>query len=485
MANHAVSYQSPRPEVVIWRPDKSGKPLRFDTSNLTVLQGYSFGTSVNDEKGRFTLTFYPDDDKIPVDQEAICDQIHPLDIVEIYETKNHFIQKTDYSRDSLGGRTDIVPTFVGVVREKKFAAQKTDNGMNRKLTVSGHSIAGLVQEFKVNIDMQATVITAELANNEEIQKQFTIKFIQTDNSPLKLGYVIKEIWKSFIDLSSQYGRSSNPKVGEYINKWIGSEEEIFNVDGSTIHYPIGSIFRGQTTQTFFDVISHLVPKPVYEIFPYLDYEKGKMRLMIRESPFDADIWNDTEKMPCTEIEPKLLKSFDVKQSDKEVYTVFFAYLSGFPIQEDKAIILAAQGVGDVPGVEIDREKFKTYGYRPLFVTFNGYGKADGEDDTGTGGRLQNLNIRLKNWFCNKDKAYSGTITMETDLSKDMPQAGEKVSFLGGQFYVVDSEHRWNYGGSPETAITIERGGNYSSGSFSELLGIAKRYKELKGLQNAS
>jgi len=492
MGNHAVSYQSPQPEVVIWRPDKSGTPLCFDISKRTLLQAYSFGNSINDEKGRFSLTFYPGDEEnfIGLD-DAIFDEIHVMDIVEIYETNNHFIQKPHYEQGITTPNIivkEVVPTFTGVIREKKFATQKTENGATRKCVVTGCSIVGLVHEFKMNFDMQATVITKELANNEEIQKQFTIKFIQNDNAPLKVADVIKEIWNSYIDLSKKYGKSSNPKIGEHINKWVGEADDIFDVDDSVFHYPIASIFKGQTTQTFFDVIANLIPKPVYEIFPYTEVETGKMRLKIREVPFDT-IGENTWKnfMKPIEINPKYVKSFDVKQTDNEVYTVFFSYLVGYPLQEDKAIVLAMQGIGDMPNVEIDEEKFKVYGYRPLFVSFNGYGKADGTEDTGTGDRLKKLNERLKNWYENKDKFFSGSITMETDLSVDMPQAGEKISFLGGEFYVTDSEHNWTFGGSPETKLTIDRGGYYrnSKGTFEELTGISKRYKQFRELQNAS
>jgi hypothetical protein len=478
MGNNAVSYQSPRPEVVIYRPDKKGKPLHFDTANRTQLQSYSFGTSINDEKGRFSLTFYPDEDILPYKFEPIFDRIHPMDIVEIYETRNHF--KQGQSHDQYKEPDTIFPTFVGVIREKKYAAQKTENGVTRKIVASGISVAGLVHELKVNFDMQATVITAELKNNAEIQQKFTIKFIQKNNSPLDVSYVIKEIWKSFVDLNCQHGKTSNPKVGEYIKNWIGDENDIFSIDDSVFHYPIGSVFKGQTTQTFFDVIANLVPKPVYEIFPFMDRESGIMKIMIRECPFDKEAW---QKIDCCEIDPKMVKSFDLTQNDNEVYTVFFSYLSGYPIQEDKVIVLATQGIGDMPGVEIDEDKFKVYGYRPLFVSFNGYGKADGENDTKTTDRLQKLNARLKNWYGNKEKMFSGNITMETDLAATIPQAGEKIVFLGGEFYIVDSEHNWSYGGSPETKLTLARGGDYTSGQFSELLDTAGRYREFKELQS--
>ena len=118
--------------------------------------------------------------------------------------------------------------------------------------------------------------------------------------------------------------------------------------------------------------------------------------------------------------------------------------------------------------------------------YSGYGTKDGtvdkKADPGTGDRLHKLNKKLRSWFGNMDKKYSGSITMATDLSKDMPQAGEKVQFLGGEFYVVDSEHTWNFGGSPETKITLDRGGDYSSGEFLELKDITLRYQEFRKTQ---
>jgi len=484
MGNHVVSYQSPRPEVVIWKPDKSGTPLRFDTANKTLLQSYSFGTSINDEKGKFSLTFYPGNEvndfgDIGLNDDngkSILDNISVMDIVQIFESNNHFVQSTSLGQGSSSANSPM-PTFTGVIREKKYVAQIAENGVTRKVVISGHSIVGLVQEFRINLDMQATTITAELANNKEIQNEFTIKFIQSDNSTLSLEYVIKEIWKSFINLSSQYQKSSNPKIVEYIKTWIGSETDIFEVDDSKFHYPLGSVFKGQTTQSFFEVISHLVPKPVYEIFPHTERSTGKMRLIIREVQFDPSAWNGLDKKT---IDPNHVKSFDVKQNNNEIYTVFFSYLNGFPIQEDKAIILAAQGVSDMPGLEIDQDNFPVYGYRPLFASFNGYGRADGVDDTDTAAKLQKLNLRLKDWFSKKEKKYSGTITMETNLLEDMPQAGEKIQFLGGEFYVVDSEHNWNYGGAPEAKISLDRGGDYSDGGvFAELKNMTLRYQEFE------
>ncbi|MCL2174484.1 MAG: hypothetical protein FWB73_00415 [Treponema sp.] len=482
MGNHVVLYQSPRPEIKIYKPDKDKPYIEFDTAKKSVLQSYTFGTSINEQKGKFTLTFYPDDDNLAIGKEAIFDQIEIMDIVEIYESKNHFNQKVDADIEFT---EKVIPIFTGVIREKKYAAQKTEGGVNRKIYVSGHSIVGLINEFKINLDTQVTLLTSELANNDKVEKEFTQRFIQKNMEPLDIAFVVKKIWDSFVEISKEYGKSSTLKIEEYLKKWIGDADEIFDIDTTfKFHYPLGSIFSGQSTQTFYDIIANIVSEPVYEIFPFTDIKDGKMRLKIREVPFDANIWRDSEKMKYTKIDPKLVKSFDVKQNDNEVYTVFFSYIRGYALDEDKAFKIATQTAGDLPGVEKDSEKFQKYGYRPLLVTFNGYGKVEGKQDPDTNERRQNLNKRLKNWFGKMEEMYSGTITMETDMTKYMPQPGEIVGFLGGEFYVVDSEHSWNYNGSPETKITVSRGGIYDrSGNFSQFRNITKRYQEFKKIPN--
>jgi hypothetical protein len=139
---------------------------------------------------------------------------------------------------------------------------------------------------------------------------------------------------------------------------------------------------------------------------------------------------------------------------------------------------AAMRLKGMPEVVLDEEKFGIYGFRPLYLSFHGYYKSK-EDDATTGDELTRLNKNLKEWFGDLEKMYTGSITMSTDVLNEMPNAGEKIPFLGGEFYVVSSEHRWNYGGNPETSLAVARGGDYSGGSFKELKDVAKRYQELK------
>jgi hypothetical protein len=458
-------HQAPRPIVMIYDPDDgpSGKPkLSFGAGTGKVLQAYVFSYSVNDPKGAFSLTFYPDDDNGLYKDKSIFDLIEEMDIVRIYEQMD---EKGSYP----------YAAYTGVIRKKKLAAQMTDNGPRRTVVASGHSIAGLVHEFRLSLDTQAMAITNEIANNNQIETELTIALMQNDNKPIKVADAIKIIWDSFLNLSTKYGKLSNPKVAEIIKAWIG--ENPFNVDDSSFYYPIGSVFYGQNTKNFYDVIESLIPRPVYEIFPFIDDKDGyKTKIKIRISPFDTDPWKGLNPKG-KKIEPVLLKSFDIAQSDEEVYTVFFSYLDGYPIQQDKALMLAAMRLKGMPEVVLDEEKFGIYGFRPLYLSFHGYYKSP-EDDTTTSEELTRLNGKLKGGFGNLEKMYTGNIVMSTDISKEMIYAGEKIPFLGGEFYVVSTEHRWNYGGNPETSLAISRGGEYSGGSFKELKDVAKRYTVL-------
>jgi hypothetical protein len=452
-----TTVQSPRPEVKIYAPMSDKPKLQFDYLNWKGLQSYSFKTSVDDAKGNFSLTFHPDQ---AGSDTPIFDQIKILDIVEIYESKNHFKKSS--------------PTYIGVIRSKKYASQIGGTSVNRKLVITGHSVVGLAAEFCMNMDTSAQVITDTLAAQENISKSLTTSLLE-GNEPLKLEEVIKKIWDEFVKLSTQYGKLSNPAIYKILSKW---SRDFFDIDKKiTLNYPLGCVFDAKSTKGFFDLVESIIPHQVYEKFAYMDRVSGKMRLKIRECPFDYDQWVKLKNHDCYEIPLRLVKSVDVEQNDNEVYTVFFSYLDGYPIQQLKAIVLGKQNQDskNEPALVHDDKKYSLYGYRPLFVTFIGYSKDEGDEDTTTEEKLQKLNQRLMNWYGNMELMYSGQLTLSIDLSMDMPQAGETIAFLGGEFYVTSAEHKWNYKGNPETVLAISRGGNYTSKSFKELKYWGRNY----------
>jgi hypothetical protein len=240
--------QSPRPFVAIYGP---GGDLKFTfytedasySQNRSVLQAYSFSTSINDPSGKFSLTFYPDENPGISRKEDFFDKVKVLDIVEIYE----YIQP---------GR--VYPSFAGVIKEKKYVSQAGESSVSRRIMVSGYSITSLVQEFKINLDLHATSITADFANQELINKEFTDKIWEKEG--VRVKDLVKTVWEYFLDLSGRYSHVVNLKIAGMIKRWLG--EDFFSCDESAFKYPLGCIYNPRRTQSFYDVIYGIVPSPV-------------------------------------------------------------------------------------------------------------------------------------------------------------------------------------------------------------------------------
>jgi len=468
--NKRTHHQAPQPEVRIRAPldddERKDMPIVFNSDNYRTLQSYSFSASVNDAKGEFSLTFYPDDDRATGDVEPVLDKIRILDIVEIYESRSKTGHKSTYA------------DFTGVVRQKKYAVQMTDSGPRRSVSISGHSVAGLIQEFRISFDLHAMCLTDQTANTQELSIELTKALMREDSKPYPVKDAIEKIFESFLNTSAKNSKLSNCEVIKIAQKWMGEKfEDMFEVDDSKFYYPIASVFYGQNTQSFYDLVEGIVPKPLYEIFPYT--KNGITKIKIRTVPF-GDEWSGELDKNKKIIDSVLVKNFDIQQSDSEVYSVFYAYINGYPIELDKALVISTEGVKGAPSVQEDEGKFGKYGYRPLHISLHGFGSSLKDDgDTSTEDNIVELSKRLKEWYCKLDEMHAGNITMSTAVSEAMPQAGEKIAFLGGEFYVVSSRHQWNYGSNPETALSVSRGGDYSSGKFAELKNITRRYREFK------
>lgn len=449
------------------RKSPIGKAILADNDEQNVLQGYSFKFSTSDTEGSFTLTLHPGNADKPY-----FDKIKPLQIVKIYERDNT-------------GRT---PDFVGVINRKKFVAQP---GSGLRISITGKSVASFISRFKISLDLNAMAITEQLESQQALSTALTASL--AEGKILKVSEVLKKIWEYSKDCASKCIKLSNPAIEKYVEKYLGSNFFSFDEE-MELSYPLSSVFNGQNTIMFWDIVSGIIPFPVYERFAFID-EKGKTKIKIREVPFDCSgdglgfsSWDKLEKNK-TELDPAIVKGFDFDVSDDEVYTAFFSYVIGSPIEQDKALRLAAQtgGFGNEK-VEIYNKKAAIYGYSPLTVNFNGYGtKEKTASDPEKSSAYDKLNKRLMNWYGHLEEMLKGTITISTIVNKEeskdekTPMCGEIVSFLGGEFYVNEVEHTWNFGGNPETKLTVSRGGNYEKKKFAPLEGITKRYVLFKKL----
>lgn len=441
-----IIYQSFKPVVSIYASSKNFKTnnptYTFSTTEEKVLQSYSFSYSRNNLAGSFSLTFFPETDT--EEKARIFDNVHTMDIVEIREFER--------------------VVFVGIVKAKKYITQVNESGAIRRLSINGIAATGLLSLFYINLDTSACALTEQYKTQESLRTALTLENAGADKP---VGDIVSGIWKCFLEISSQLG---TPKIAEYINDLMGKGTSFFLFDDSTFHYPLGCVFDGERTQDFFSLVDKLIPEPIYEKLPCI--ESGKMKVKIRQCPFDEGSWTAINPIM---IDNRFVKSFEVTQSDSEVYTVFYAYLDGYPIEEEKALRLSTIKDEAIDNSLQHSDKFKLYGYRPLMAHFIGYGTKDGESDSSTAGSIEAMSKKLKAWYENLPDMLSGNITMPlVDTGGKPPMPGDIVSFLKGEFYVEGVAHSWNYGSGGDVNISVSRGGIYTNGIFSKYEGITDK-----------
>jgi hypothetical protein len=450
-----------------------------------VLQSYQFSLSKDSVDGSFSLTFFPES----AGGSSLFDDLQILDIVEIYETK----QEHNTVKTITAGKTydyTKLPVFVGIIKSKKYVSQMADSGAIRRLSVSGIAVTGLISQFYINLDTTAVAISKQIVESESISRDLTLGLLKKNN-PVK--DVLSRVWASFCNIAESCGTVA---IKYLIEQTMGSD--FFDCDTSKFKYPLANVLKAEQTQDFYSIIDGIIPEPLYEKFACTDFETGKMKIKIRQVPFrrtgDGDCEKDSSGTAVTwvsaynrEIVAEEVKYFDLSQNDNEVYTVFFSYLNGYPINTDKLMrIIALEDSLQNKMIKFNDKKYRIYGYRPLIVSFNGYGNTEGEDDTETDANLAKTNERLSEWFGRLDDMLSGTITlaMTYDNTKKTIMPGEVVGFLGGQFYVEGVTHSWTYGGNGEISLSVSRGGKYTNtGAFSVLTDFTKNAKLLESSIN--
>lgn len=446
-----IVYQRPSPKIVIKDPEtgnivkskNSDAELVFSAGDNTSLLSYSFTLSINDITGSFSATFYPDYNDGKGNTFSLFDDFKKLQIVEIYEGN---------------GTSSEKPVFTGIIRSKKYAAQTNDNGGHRRISITGTAITGLVSQFYINLDVAACAMTKELRTQADLIKNLTIN----GEKEKEVKEIVKMIWDCFYEISQQIG---TPKIKEYIERFCGSIDSFFDVDDSKFFYPLGCIFKGQTTQDFFSLVDEIIPSPCYEKFAYMD--NGKMKIKMRLVPFSSDKWS---KLKVRKIPSTVLQSFDLTESDNEVYTAFYVYLNGYPVDEQKSLMISK--TFDQAGVdEVFKysDAFKTYGYRPMIAHFIGYGTKDGEQDSDTSSSMAEMSEKLKEWYENLPDMLKGSLSLSMVFDGKNAtakiQPGEVIEFLDGNFYVEGVTHSWNYGGAGEVNLSVSRGGKYMNGKY--------------------
>ena len=319
-------------------------------------------------------------------------------------------------------------------------------------------------------------------------------------------YAVNTIFSHFVKATVSSGGISTTKIGEMIKYFFDCDDSSIgnlNVDESLkFDLPISSNLFTNSTVKLIDFIKNLLPNPLYEVFATvgqnlplasetLEYSHyvDKPYLTIRRVPFSASNW---AKLANKSIENEvkipsfLLTDYTFNRSDEEIYTFFMPYVEGSQQSADFYQKINASANGYQCGTTL-KEKYQKYGYRPLICNFIGYGipsKTDKEQDaanTNLTDALSSLAAEMAEQYGNLDLMYKGDLTIANikDSSFVLPSIGSVIPFCGGQFYVTTEKHSWKFGNVPTINYSLERGGKYIKGVFSQLTGLSRRFAELE------
>ena len=162
---------------------------------------------------------------------------------------------------------------------------------------------------------------------------------------------------------------------------------------------------------------------------------------------------------------------------------FYSYIEGSPVspefQENLNAIQLGKNVASAPAKLLE-DKIAKYGYKPLKCNFIGFRtEAANKVADSFVEKIGKLNETIADWYGNLDTMYDATISVVRDNNgTDIGFIGERLKFLGGEFYITGLEHSWRYQESIKITYHCERGGKYDDvGKYHELINITKPLAE--------
>jgi hypothetical protein len=225
--------------------------------------------------------------------------------------------------------------------------------------------------------------------------------------------------------------------------------------------PICQSMYQMGVNTLWDIVRKIVPDPMYELFGNWDADEQKYVITARQNPFSGTDWS---KLPAYQINPVTLKEYNVGYDDSETRTVFYGIAPSFGYTNNMAMTVDKLKTNHV----VDEERWKKYGYRPMFVELS-FLKRDEIEPNDIEKSLKKIGELLHDWYGNNDRFLSGVISVISyeDEKIEYPVIGRRLEFLGGEFYIDEIQRRWTYGASPTSEIKVIRGGIYKeSGEYS-------------------
>lgn len=400
----------------------------IDSGYNNNLLSYSYTESMQNIQGSFSLSAVYSDD---------LDKIEVHDIVEIKE----------------GVTSQRKTAFIGLIKNISYSQKMNDQGqVTSVINITGTNIFGIISTTKFVIDR---AIIGNLCQDEAVTKFQSVlsEAVKKDNS---LGGTINAFIKAFTDLKKE-----NQQNSTYYNDIINS----ITVDAGELKakYPMTLGYLGGQQCTLWQLISQVVPPPVYECFLTLDSKETKYRLVVRECPFMANT-----KLDEKELDDLYLKGSELHKKDNEVYSYYLTTIAGSGLNKN-IIMLLNDGQDDAGDTSkennadkqqsnvayLDKDVMSRFGYRPLIVELGFFDNAQSQE---TASQVsQNISNALAKANKNNHKKLSGTIEALHD--GEIWNVGTVIKSRGKAFYIEQIDTSWSYGQAHTRRFYVTRGGS--------------------------
>lgn len=405
--------------------------------------GYSFEEAIENVESPFSITILPATDD---EGKTWIDKIAPMDLVFFDEF----------------GKT----RYCGIVRSVRYVAQMGDTGPSRNIVVQGYGFGKLLSIFTLPLDYHLWLNgnTAEVASENLIR--------ELEASGKKLREALRTIYKNFMVLTTVNDSGVAPGIKVLIDKYIDIDTGISNDLEAWYDLAIGLYQTGEND--IWGIWKSIIPAPIYELFGRWEENTQKYKIIARRAPFDMDDW---KSLPAIEAKSIVLTDYTVGRDNSEVKTFFWGSMPGSELDRLETLTLDQYKATR----KVNTEKWPIYGYRPMEIVFR-YFKRD-IDTTNSEQVLAKAAETMYNWYGKNDELLNGQITIiDADDEKIMkyPRIGEKLSFLGGEWYIERTARSWVYGKSPKVTVDITRGYVYQNGAMqSPIPNVGKRLLELE------
>ncbi|MFA5048658.1 MAG: hypothetical protein WC516_06560 [Patescibacteria group bacterium] len=430
-----IEVRRPRYNIATYRDDLI---VVFGVSNSkgmsTACIAYSFNESLSSPDTDFSITLTLEKD---LNGNTWYDKIKVRDLVFI---KTHGSTK-----------------FVGYVTDRRLSARMAE-GPQREITISGKNLCGLLINFSIILDQH---ILSASTTAQSASKQFMADVAGKVEVNQTLSELMKKIVVSYFNLMDEIGGTQNIGIRQIIEHFFDYTSKFSN--RIVAKYPMAISLYQTGENSLWEVLQSMITPPFHEFFCKWDSVNSKYQVNLRPTPFDAVDWKNLSITYIPENIPALLvQDYSIGDSDSETKTFFGTFLPGSAYSKEKVLTLEDFAYT----VKKDYEKWPYYGYKPLFVEMQYYNRNPANDVsfTGAASLMNVLSTQLFDWFKNNALFLTGSITIMDVKNADYtyyPNIGERIGFLGGEFYIEDVQRSWRYGGSMTATLGISRGFTYN------------------------